>query len=100
MTQAVILAGGKGTRLAERLNGRPKPLIDVCGVPLLQRQIEQLSAQGVGDFVIRVAGYVLRAVGIEIRQGHLIVVQGLARVYLNGWIRADTTELRVLYPKI
>jgi len=54
VTQAVILAGGKGTRLAERLNGRPKPLIDVCGVPLLQRQIEQLSAQGVGDFVILV----------------------------------------------
>lgn len=54
MTQAVILAGGKGTRLAERLNGRPKPLVNVCGVPLLQRQIEQLSNQGVRDFVILV----------------------------------------------
>ncbi|MGA0841332.1 MAG: nucleotidyltransferase family protein, partial [Pseudomonadales bacterium] len=41
--QAVILAGGKGTRLQERLNGLPKPLIDVCGVPLLERQIELLK---------------------------------------------------------
>jgi histidinol-phosphate phosphatase family protein len=46
MTQLVILAGGKGTRLRERLGGKPKPLIDVCGVPLLERQI--LIAQRYG----------------------------------------------------
>lgn len=39
MKQVVILAGGKGTRLRERLGDLPKPLIDVCGVPLLERQI-------------------------------------------------------------
>jgi histidinol-phosphate phosphatase family protein len=54
MTQAVILAGGKGTRLASRLNGKPKPLVDVDGVPLLQRQIEALASQGVDDIVILV----------------------------------------------
>ena len=43
MKQAVILAGGKGTRLQERLHGLPKPLIDVCGKPLLERQIELLK---------------------------------------------------------
>ncbi|MCX6237756.1 MAG: HAD-IIIA family hydrolase [Bacteroidia bacterium] len=37
--QVVILAGGKGTRLFERLGNLPKPLIDVCGKPLLERQI-------------------------------------------------------------
>jgi len=52
--QAVILAGGKGTRLAERLQGRPKPLVDVDGVPLLQRQIETLRPQGVTKFLILV----------------------------------------------
>ena len=36
MAQAVILAGGKGTRLASRLNGEPKPLVDVDGVLLPQ----------------------------------------------------------------
>jgi histidinol-phosphate phosphatase family protein len=52
--QVVILAGGKGTRLAERLGGRPKPLIDVDGVPLLQRQIEALRDQGARRFLILV----------------------------------------------
>lgn len=54
MTQAVILAGGKGTRLASRLNGKPKPLIDVDGVPLLRRQIVTLSEHGVDDIVLLV----------------------------------------------
>ena len=42
MKQAVILAGGKGTRLQSRLNGLPKPLVDICGAPLLERQIDLL----------------------------------------------------------
>lgn len=54
MTQAVILAGGKGTRLAARLNGRPKPLVDVDGTPLLARQLRQLAAYGVDDVVVLV----------------------------------------------
>jgi len=39
MKQVVILAGGRGTRLQERLGDLPKSLIDVCGRPLLERQI-------------------------------------------------------------
>lgn len=54
MRQAVILAGGKGTRLASRLNGKPKPLVDVLGVPLLQRQIEALRGAGFTSIVILV----------------------------------------------
>lgn len=52
--QAVILAGGKGTRLTSRLNGRPKPLIDVCGEPLLGRQLDMLARHGVEDVVVLV----------------------------------------------
>jgi len=44
--QAVILAGGKGTRLRERLHGRPKPLVDVDGIPLLERQLRLLAQNG------------------------------------------------------
>ena len=36
MKQLVILAGGKGTRLRERLGNLPKPLVDICGIPLLE----------------------------------------------------------------
>lgn len=52
--QAIILAGGKGTRLAERLAGKPKPLVDVCGIPLLERQIRNLEGHGIDDIVVLV----------------------------------------------
>lgn len=54
MKQAVILAGGKGTRLQERLNGLPKPLIDICGKPLLGRQIDLLKRYGYQEILILV----------------------------------------------
>ena len=54
MIQAVILAGGKGTRLTERLRGRPKPLIEVDGIPLLARQLRTLATHGVSDVVVLV----------------------------------------------
>ena len=52
--QAVILAGGKGTRLASRLQGRPKPLVEVGGVALLERQLTQLSSHGVTSAMVLV----------------------------------------------
>jgi histidinol-phosphate phosphatase family protein len=54
MRQAVILAGGQGTRLRERLGDLPKPLIDLCGVPLLERQILLLKQYGFDDILILV----------------------------------------------
>lgn len=54
MKQAVILAGGKGTRLRDRLGDLPKPLIDVCGTPLLERQILLLKKYDFTDVLILV----------------------------------------------
>jgi histidinol-phosphate phosphatase family protein len=54
MNQAIILAGGKGTRLQERLNGLPKPLVDICGEPLLGRQLSLLSRYGYTNVLILV----------------------------------------------
>lgn len=54
MKQAIILAGGKGTRLQERLGGLPKPLVDICGKPLLERQIESLKSYGFDQILILV----------------------------------------------
>ena len=53
--QAIILAGGKGTRLAARLNGLPKPLIDIAGKPLLERQIDLLKRAGIDEVVLLVS---------------------------------------------
>lgn len=54
MKQAIILAGGKGTRLQSRLHGLPKPLIDICGKPLLERQIDLLIQHGFDEILILV----------------------------------------------
>src|SRR5580765_350532 len=52
MKQLVILAGGKGTRLKERLGDLPKPMIPIGGKPLLEHQIELARQYGFLDIVI------------------------------------------------
>ncbi len=54
MTQAIILAGGKGTRLRERLAGRPKPLVDLGGTPLLEHQMRLLKRYGFRQVLVLV----------------------------------------------
>lgn len=54
--QAVIMAGGKGTRLASVTKNIPKPMVPIAGKPLLEYQIENLKQNGV-DNVILVVGY-------------------------------------------
>ena len=50
--KAMILAAGEGRRLAPLTHRTPKPLLPVAGVPLLIRQIRQLSRAGYSDIVI------------------------------------------------
>lgn len=50
--QAVILAGGQGSRLAEETTTRPKPMVPVGGRPLLWHLMKSLGAQGINEFVI------------------------------------------------
>ncbi len=62
MKQAVILAGGRGTRLRERLGNLPKPLIDICGLPLLERQILLAKKHQFTQVIVLVnhaAGYII-----------------------------------------
>ena len=47
ITTAAILAGGKGTRLGPLAEATPKPMLDICGTPLLERQIKVLKRYGV-----------------------------------------------------
>lgn len=47
--KAVIMAGGKGTRIASVRSDVPKPMIELCGKPVLQYQIENLRASGLTD---------------------------------------------------
>ena len=50
--QAVILAGGFGTRISEESTVRPKPMVEVGGKPILWHILKIYSAHGIHDFVI------------------------------------------------
>ncbi|MFZ9416789.1 MAG: sugar phosphate nucleotidyltransferase, partial [Alphaproteobacteria bacterium] len=50
--KAVILAGGKGTRIAEESVSRPKPLIEVGGRPILWHIMSCYAAHGITEFVV------------------------------------------------
>ncbi|MBS7804512.1 HAD-IIIA family hydrolase [Rhizobiales bacterium TNE-4] len=52
MRQAVILAGGKGTRLSRVLGGVPKPLADVEGETLLGHQLRLLEKNDINNVVL------------------------------------------------
>lgn len=54
--QAVILAGGLGTRLRPLTESVPKPMVPVAGRPYLEHQIELLRRQGIEDVVL-LTGY-------------------------------------------
>jgi NDP-sugar pyrophosphorylase family protein len=54
--KAVILAGGKGTRLAPHTNVLPKPLIPIGDMPILEIMLRQLKTYGFTDVVLCV-GY-------------------------------------------
>ncbi len=50
--KAVILAGGRGTRLAEETTVRPKPMVEIGGKPLLWHLMHIYASHGVKDFLV------------------------------------------------
>jgi 1L-myo-inositol 1-phosphate cytidylyltransferase len=56
VNQCLILAAGNGSRIASVAGGVPKPLVPLCGVPLLEHVMTCSRDAGIERFVI-VAGY-------------------------------------------
>jgi 1L-myo-inositol 1-phosphate cytidylyltransferase len=56
VNQCLILAAGNGSRIASVAGGFPKPLVRLCGVPLLEHVMTSCAEAGVTEFVI-VLGY-------------------------------------------
>ena len=52
LTEAIILAGGKGTRLQDSVKDRPKPLADVAGRPFIEWLLLLLHSQGIRRVVV------------------------------------------------
>lgn len=103
--QAVVLAGGKGTRLAPYTNILPKPLMPIGNMPILEVMLRRMKASGIDEVVLTVGhlAELLRAffnngkrLGLNIRYsfedkplgtaGPLALVEGLNDSFLvcNG----------------
>jgi glucose-1-phosphate cytidylyltransferase len=50
--KVIILAGGRGTRLAEETSIRPKPMVEIGGKPLLWHLMALYAGHGYNDFLI------------------------------------------------
>ena len=50
--QLVILAGGRGTRISEESLLKPKPLIEIGGIPIILHIMKHYSSYGIKDFII------------------------------------------------
>ena len=49
------MSGGRGTRISELFPDIPKPLIPICGKPVLEHEIECLREQGFADIILTVS---------------------------------------------
>jgi len=50
----VIMAGGKGSRLHPQTENRPKPMLLVAGIPILEHIIKRAQSQGFNHFIIAI----------------------------------------------
>ncbi|HEY0455340.1 MAG TPA: sugar phosphate nucleotidyltransferase [Verrucomicrobiae bacterium] len=86
--KAVILAAGKGTRMRELTNERPKPMLKLAGKPILEHIIEGLIHTGIREFFI-VTGFRAEVIeeyfadgkklGVTIHYGRQLVQDGTGK---------------------
>src|SRR5690606_24390057 len=50
--KVALLAGGFGTRISEETSVRPKPMVEVGGMPILWHIMKTYSFHGINEFVI------------------------------------------------
>lgn len=87
--KAVLLAGGRGTRLAPYTNVLPKPLMPVGDMPIIEILLRQLKVYGVTDVVIAV-GYLASLIQAYVGDG--------SRFGLNVTYSMETTPLGTAGP--
>ncbi|MGI9609052.1 MAG: NTP transferase domain-containing protein, partial [Acidimicrobiia bacterium] len=89
--KVAILAGGRGTRLAEETVVRPKPMVEIGGRPILWHIMSHYSAHGFNEFVIAL-GYMgdqIKRYFIDYhastRSMRVDVGSGEVEVHEDGW---------------
>jgi glucose-1-phosphate cytidylyltransferase len=60
--KVILLAGGLGTRLSEETSVKPKPMVEIGGMPILWHIMKCYSAHGFNDFVVCLGykGYLIK----------------------------------------
>ena len=82
--KAVILAGGKGTRLSEETLIKPKPMVEIGGKPILWHIMKLYSFYGINEFII-CCGYK----GLQIKQ-----------YFANYWINENDITCHIGQKKV
>jgi len=84
--KAVILAAGKGTRMKELTASRPKPMIEICGKPMLEHIMVALRDSGIREFVL-ITGYLADVVETHFGKGESL---GLHIHYIRQQVQNGT----------
>jgi len=92
---AVIMAGGEGTRLRPLTEAIPKPMVEIGGVPLLERQIQRLAKVGISRVYIAV-NYLGHIIESYFRDGQEF---GLEIIYLREQEKLGTAGALSLLPE-
>jgi D-glycero-alpha-D-manno-heptose 1-phosphate guanylyltransferase len=91
MIDAIILAGGLGTRLRKAVPNVPKPLAPIQGVPFLDLLIDQIERSGVVKKIVLAVGYraeeILKHFEIKPRRTPLLFSNETAPLGTGGAIR-------------
>ncbi len=122
--QCVILAGGRGTRLATGFPDIPKHLVPVGGVPFADHQLRWLQRQGVTDIVYSIGylgsqirdyvgtgeryglavcyvdeGEVLRGTGgaIRLAHDHGVLHEAFFLLYGDSWLDIDLADVMATF---
>jgi len=104
--QAVILAGGLGTRLSEETSVRPKPMVEVGGRPILWHIMKIYSSHGVNDFIVCCGykGYIIKEyfanyflhmsdVTLDLKENTMKVHQNLAEPWKITLVNTGETTM-------
>ncbi|RXK55712.1 CBS domain-containing protein [Oleiharenicola lentus] len=93
---AVIMAGGEGTRLRPLTASIPKPMVEIGGVPLLERQIRRLAQAGIERAYLSV-NYLSHVIEDYFKDGQGF---GIEIRYLRETVKLGTAGALTLLPEV